>query len=175
MKPDVLGGLASHFALLSLAAVGGANAVVPEIHRVAVDQSRWLTEREFADLFAIANAAPGPNVLFVALIGWKVAGVLGGIIALAAMCGPSSLLTYVAARLRARVRGGRLHEIVRLGLGPVAVGLVLASGYVLTRAADHGVTGFAITAAVTVAALRTKRSPLWFLAAAAALGIAGVG
>src|SRR5262249_49498737 len=85
MKPGFLAPLASHFLVLSVLAFGGANAVIPEIHRDAVEVSRWMTDQQFADLFAISQASPGPNILIVALVGYQVAGVAGALVATAAM------------------------------------------------------------------------------------------
>ncbi len=88
MKLDVLGALGVQFAILSLFAVGGAMAVVPEMHRQVVEVYGWLNDREFTDLFAIAQAAPGPNIIVVTLIGFQAAGIPGALVANAAMCAP---------------------------------------------------------------------------------------
>lgn len=98
MKLDTLGLLAVQFALLSLFAVGGAMAVLPEIHRQAVDVSHWLTDRQFADVVAIAQAAPGPNIMLVTLIGYQAAGFAGAMVATLAMCAPSCLITFSTLR-----------------------------------------------------------------------------
>jgi chromate transporter len=174
MKPDALGVLALHFVLLSLVAVGGANAVVPDLHRLAVDGNRWMSDREFADLFAISSAAPGPNVLIVSLIGFKLAGVAGALVATIAMCGPSSVLSYTVSRLWQRTRGAHWQDFIRQSLAPISIGLILASGWVLGRAADTDWLGLAITVATVAALLWSKLNPLWLLAAAALLGLAGL-
>ena len=90
------------FALMSLFAVGGANSAVPEMHRTAVDIHHWMTDRQFADIFAISQLSPGPNVLIVTLIGYSVAGVAGALTATVAMCGPTAVLAYYVSRLLAR-------------------------------------------------------------------------
>jgi len=87
----ILAEIATRFAVLSLVAIGGINAILPEIHRVVVDVEAWMTSAQFADLFALAQLAPGPNAMIVALIGWKVAGVGGALVATLAACGPSSI------------------------------------------------------------------------------------
>src|SRR3982751_5806948 len=92
MISPVLAEVAVQFLTLSLLSIGGANAIIPEIQRRAVDVEHWMTNADFAQLFALSQAAPGPNVLIVSLIGWKAAGVLGGIVAMAAMCAPSSIV-----------------------------------------------------------------------------------
>jgi chromate transporter len=174
MKPDALGVLALHFVLLSLLAVGGANAVVPDMHRLAVETHHWLSDREFADLFALANAAPGPNVLIVSLIGFKIAGLPGGLVATVSMCGPSSLVSFFTARLWQRFKDAPWRSLVQQALAPVSVGLILASGWILSVTADIGWIGAAITATVAVSLLTTKLNPLWLLAAAALLGAVGI-
>lgn len=166
--------LAKGFALMSLVAVGGANTVLPDMHRLAVEANGWMSDAEFADLFAIARAAPGPGVLIVGLIGWKAAGLLGALVATAAMCGPCCLLTYGIERLWWRFRHASWRATAQRGLAPVTIGLVLAGGYVVTRAADHGRAAYAVTAATAILALTTRLNPLWLLGAAAALGVAGV-
>ena len=175
MKPaDVLLQLALQFALLSLIAVGGANAVVPEMHRFFVESRGWISDSEFADLFAIAQAAPGPNVMIVGLLGWQVAGILGAVVATVAMCGPSGLLIYGVGRVWHRFRGKPWRAAVQTGMAPLTVGLILASGYILARAADQGWAGYAVTAATVVMVLTTKLHPLWLLGAAAVLGCLGL-
>src|SRR5689334_24673507 len=92
----ILAEIAARFATLSLVAIGGINAILPEIHRVVVDVEGWMTSAEFADLFALAQLAPGPNAMIVALVGWKVAGIAGAIVATIAACGPSSVACFIA-------------------------------------------------------------------------------
>src|SRR5258706_3892749 len=127
-----LGAGLAHFSLLSLLAFGGATAVVPEMHRAFVEVRPWITDAEFADLFALAQAAPGPNMMIVTLIGLHVAGVTGAIVATVAMCVPSCLLTFFVTRAMDHVRFSRWRGIFQAGLAPVTVGLVLGSGWVLT-------------------------------------------
>jgi chromate transporter len=166
--------LLGHFTLLSLLAFGGATAVVPEMHRFSVDVHGWMTSAEFADLFALAQAAPGPNMMIVTLIGLQAAGVTGAVIATVAMCLPSCVLTFGVTRLMDRFRASPWRLILQAGLAPVTVGLVLGSGWVLTRAADHTVTAYALTAATVVWMVATRLSPFWLLAAGATLGLAGL-
>ena len=173
MIGSVLGEVAAQFAILSLLSIGGANAVIPEIQRRAVEVEHWMTNADFTQLFALSQAAPGPNVLIVSLIGWKVAGVLGGVVALLAMSGPSSLLTYAVAHAWERFRDAPWRIAIQRGLAPVTVGLILASGYVLTRAADHSWVAYAITGATLLLASSTRLHPLSLLVVAAALGAFG--
>ena len=90
------------FALMSLFAVGGANAAIPEMHRIAVDVQHWLTDKQFADVYAISQLSPGPNVLIVTLIGYSVAGIAGALAATLAMCVPTAVLAYYVSRLLTR-------------------------------------------------------------------------
>jgi chromate transporter len=156
--------LAGTFASLSLVAVGGANAVIPEIHRQVVEVHGWMNDATFANLFAIAQAAPGPNVLVVSLIGWQVAGWAGLAVATAAMILPASLLAFAAGRLLARFAGAGWVKCVQDGLVPVAVGLILASGVVMGRASDHGPLTIVITAGTALYVFLSDRNPLWALA-----------
>ena len=165
--------LAVDFSLLSLITVGGVITVLPEMHRNVVEVHGWMTGAEFAQLFALAQAAPGPNILVVSLIGWKVAGVAGAAVATAAVCGPSSILTYAVSRIWQRFRGAPWRRVVEDGLVPVTVGLMLAGGYLITLAADHSALAFAITAATAGIVLTTRIHPLWLLAAGGLLGLAG--
>jgi len=171
--PPVLIELTAQFLLLSMLSIGGANAILPEIHRRAVDVHHWMTDADFSQLFALSQAAPGPNVLIVSLIGWKVAGVVGGVVAMLAMSGPSSLLTYGVAHAWERFRDAPWRIAIQRGLAPVTVGLILASGYVLTRAADQSWPAYAITAVTLGLGLVTPIHPLWFLGIAAVIGALG--
>jgi chromate transporter len=169
----VLVELALQFLMLSLLSIGGANAIIPEIHLRVVDIQHWMTDADFSQMFALAQAAPGPNVLIVSLIGWKTAGVIGALVAMVAMCGPSSALTYYVANVWDRFRDAPLRVAIQRGLEPVTVGLVLSSGYVLTRMTDHAGVDYAITGTTMLLALTTRLHPLWMLAAAAILGALG--
>lgn len=174
MKPDVLGTLMRHFVLLSLVAIGGANAVVPEMHRIAVEVEHWMTDRQFAELFALANAAPGPNVLMVCLIGFQAAGIAGAAVATLAMCGPSCLLTYFVVHRWERNGNTRLKKIVQRGLAPITIGLIAASAYVVNRAAIHDGLDVALAAGTFVLMATTRYNPLWVFGVATALGLLGI-
>jgi chromate transporter len=165
--------LAAQFALLSLFAVGGATSAIPEMHRQAVDVQHWMTDRQFSELFAMAQAAPGPNVVIVTLIGQQAGGVLGGLIATFAMCVPSCVLAFVVSRVFDRFKEARWRIAIQAGLIPVTIGLVAASALVVARAADHGWSTFAITIATAAFVYCTRITPLIPLALAAALGFAG--
>jgi chromate transporter len=172
-RSPTLAVLALTFAPLSLLAVGGANAVIPEMHRQAVEVAGWMTDRQFAELFAIAQVAPGPNIIIVTLIGFHVAGVAGALAATAAMIGPSCVLTYFAGRTWERFRGAHLRIVIQAGLVPVSVGLIAASALVLARAADVSAVAAALTLATAAIGFFTRIHPLWMFALAAAAGYAG--
>jgi chromate transporter len=165
--------LASQFVVLSLLSFGGAAATLPDIHRQVVDVHHWLTAAEFTQMFALSQAAPGPNVLVVALIGWKVAGIVGGVVAMLAMCGPSSVLAYWVGVARDRFRASPVRAAIERGLAPITVGMIVASGVVLMRTTDHNVAGYALTLATTLVLVLTRVHPLVMLAAGAIIGIAG--
>jgi chromate transporter len=169
----LLGTLAWRFFLLSFLAIGGVNATVPEIHRQVVEVERWMTNGEFAALFAIANAAPGPNLLIVTLIGWHVAGVIGALVATTALAAPTSVLVYGVFHLWNRFRHAPWRRPVQNGLSAVTVGLIAASAFLLARAADTGWVALAITVATACVSYLTRLNPLWFFAIAAATGAAG--
>lgn len=174
MSDSPIATMALHFLVLSLVAVGGANTVLPDIHRFVVEANGWMTGDEFAELFAIAQAAPGPNVIVVTLIGWHVAGLAGALAATAAMCVPPCLVTFGIVRVWDRWRDRPWRAAVQAGLAPITVGLVLAAAYVVTRGADHSATAYALTAATAAILLLTRMNPLWLLAAGAVLGLAGL-
>ena len=170
---DALSQLAIDFSLLSLFAFGGVITVLPEMHRTVVEVHGWMSGAEFAQLFALAQASPGPNILVVSLIGWKVAGLAGAVVATGAVCAPSSILTYAVSRIWQRFRGARWRSVAEDGLIPVTVGLMLAGGYLITLAADHSVGAFAVTATTVAVVMTTRIHPLWLMAAGGLLGLAG--
>jgi chromate transporter len=166
--------LAVHFAILSLFAMGGANAAVPEMHRLAVDVMHWMSDRQFADMFALAQVAPGPNVIVVTLIGYHVAGLAGAAVTTAAMCGPSCVFAFYMGRVWERFKEAPWRVAIQAGLVPISVGLVGASAVILTRAADQNWVTFLVTAAAACFAYGTRWNPLWMFAAAALLSVAGL-
>jgi chromate transporter len=171
---DILLTLALQFAMLSLLAFGGANAVVPEVHRQAVELRGWMNEREFADMFAISQAAPGPNVMLVTLIGYHVAGVAGALVTTFAMCGPTAVLAHFLGRTWDRFKDAQWRIAVQAGLVPISVGLVGASAIVLTRASDHSWIAAAVTVATAITAFWTRWNPLWLIGIAGLLGLTGL-
>jgi chromate transporter len=169
-----LAALAAIFGQLSLLAFGGGNSILPEMQRQVVVVHPWLTASQFAALYALAQAAPGPNMLVSTLIGWRVAGLPGALVATGALCAPSSLLTFVTSRLWTRFHGRPWRAAVQAGLIPVTVGLVMAGAALLIETTSRGWRTAALTAIATVLFLGTRLHPLLVLAAAAALGASGV-
>lgn len=173
-----------HLLALSLLAVGGAIAVAPDLHRYLVVQQGWLGDAQFASSIALAQAAPGPNVLFIALLGWNIGWQSGGAvpaalglaIALVAMLLPSSVLTLAITRWAHRHREDRGVRAFKQGMAPVVIGLLLATGWILAtaNAGPHG-TGplVGLAALVALVVWRTKLHLLWLLGAGALLGAAG--
>ena len=173
MNQSPLIALAGYFALLSLFAVGGANAAIPEMHRIAVEVMHWMSDRQFADMFAIAQASPGPNVIIVTLIGYHVAVFTGAAVATAAMCGPTCVLAFFVARVWDRFKDAPWRIAIQAGLVPVSLGLIGASAFVLARSADHTIYAAFITAATALLAFATRMNPLWIFAAGGVLGLTG--
>jgi chromate transporter len=157
---DLLVTLAVQFAIMALLAFGGANAVVPEMHRQAVELRGWMTEREFTDMFAMSQAAPGPNVMLVTLIGYHVAGIAGALVTTLAMCGPTAVLAHFLGRTWDRFKDARWRITVQAG--------------VVTGAADHSWVAAAITVATAVTAFWTRWNPLWLIGIAGLAGLTGL-
>jgi chromate transporter len=159
--------------LLSLLAFGGANAIVPELHRQVVDVMGAMSDADFTNLFALAQTAPGPNVLILPLVGWRLAGAAGLAVATAATVVPTSAVALVTGRILSRAGDNRFLKALRVGLVPLAIGLILASGFVLARAADRDALSIAITVLGALALVLSRINPIWLMAAAAAAGVAG--
>ena len=168
---NILLQLALLFGKLSLLAVGGANATVSEITRQVVTLRHWVTPEQFAQLYAISNAAPGPNVLISTIIGAHVAGIPGGIVATLAMVVPSCTLAVVVCRSFERHAHARWRRVVQAALLPITAGLVLAAAITVARQSDSGWLTAAITLIVAAATFRTKIHPLYLLGGGAALGL----
>ena len=162
--------IALYFALLSLVSVGGIPSVMPEMQRLVVDVEGWMSAAEYTQLFAIAQAAPGPNVLVTALIGWKVAGIAGGFVALGAFCGPAAALAYWLGGYWDRMRDAAWRKALQRALVPITVGFIVSGGYVL--ATPQGVDWQSALIAGASAALlyATRLNPLWILAGGGVLG-----
>lgn len=165
--------LAAIFAQCSLLAVGGVTSSLPEMERQVTEVHHWMSAPEFAALFALAQAAPGPNMLVATLVGWRVAGLPGALAATLAIIGPSSLLTYGGTRLWHRFRDAPWRAALQAGLTPVTAGLITASALLLAAATSRDVAALCVTLAVAAAALATPVHPLLLLGAGALLGLLG--
>lgn len=178
-----------HFLMLSLLAIGGAVTTVPDMHRFIVIDSGWLNESEFSAGIALAQAAPGPNVLFVALLGWQIGinsagghpagmhawpvGMLGVLVSLTAMLLPSSTLTYVATQWAQRNREKRIVKAFKQGMAPIVIALLVATGWVLSAAHSDLAQDWRLwstTALSTLLVWQTRLHLLWLLGAGALLG-----
>ena len=172
---DTLIALGLVFAPLSLLSFGGGNAVIADIAQQAIQVQGWTSDREFADLFALSRAAPGPGSMLAALIGWKAAGIGGAAVATIAFYVPSAALVLAVARLWARWRGSVWHTAVERGMAPVAAGLFLSGGIAVLRASPGGPAVWVAAIATTLALLRwPKLHPVPLLLGGAALfGVLG--
>ncbi len=162
------------FGLMSLFAVGGANAAIPEMHRIAVDVRHWLTDKQFADVFAISQLSPGPNVLIVTLIGYAVAGFSGAFAATLAMCLPTAMLAYGVSRLLRGSKEARWPALIQAALVPLSIGLMGASALIVAGAADRTWRAVLLTLVAAALAFTSRLNPLWILLAGGCLGFAGV-
>jgi chromate transporter len=166
--------LAMTFGVMSLFAVGGANSAIPEMHRVAVNVHHWLTDKQFADVFAIAQLSPGPNVLIVTLIGYAVAGISGALVATLAMCVPTAVLAFYVSRFLRQRSHSRWPAIIQAALVPLSIGLMGASGLILALTSDRTWAAALVTAGAAILASITRLNPLWLLLAGGLLGFIGV-
>ncbi|WP_322030249.1 chromate transporter [Paraburkholderia sp. J76] len=167
--------LAAIFSQLSLLAFGGGNTILPEMQRQVVEVHHWMPASEFSALFALAQAAPGPNMMVVTLVGWHVAGWAGMLVTSIAKFGPSSLVTIAALHAWDRFKDRPWRRIAQKGLVPVTAGLVAASAVLIAKASDPSWIAWAITGVCAVLAFRTKIHPLWLLGAGSLIGLLGFG
>ena len=184
--------LFNHFLSLSLLAVGGAIILAPDIHRFLVDENQWLTEQQFSSSIALAQSAPGPNVLFVGLMGWNVglnagAGLGGGwisvslsalgmLISLLGIMLPSSILTYTTTRWAHKHRDNRGVKAFKLGMAPVVIALLVSTGWLLTASHNEPMRDWPLWVLTLVAmglVWRTRIHLLWLIGAGALLGALG--
>jgi chromate transporter len=166
--------LAGYFALLSLFAIGGANAALPEMHRLAVEVMHWMNDRQFADMFAIAQVTPGPNVIVVTLIGYHVAGLLGAVVATLAMCGPTCVFAFFIGQVWDRFKDAPWRLTIQAALVPISIGLIGASAAVIAHAAAQSRLAAAVTVLTAVVTYTIRVNPLWIFAGAALLGLGGL-
>ncbi len=185
--------LFQQFCLLSLLGVGGAITTAPEMHRFLVDEQHWLNDMQFTSSIALAQASPGPNVLFVAVMGWNVGlnaggglaaglqawslGVLGVLVMMLGIMLPSSVLTYMATRWAHRNREMRGIKAFKAGMAPIVVALLVCTGWLLTAAHNQAATDWPLwllTSGTALVVWRTRIHLLWLLGAGALLGALGL-
>lgn len=183
----------THFLSLSLLAVGGAITTAPDMHRTLVDTRHWLSDPQFSSAIALAQAAPGPNVLFVGLMGWSVGlnagggpgggwpayglALLGVLLSMTGILLPSSVLTFAATRWAHRHRELRAVRAFKSGMAPIVVALLIATGWLLTAAHDQPARDWPLwllTAVSTLVVWRTRLHLLWLIGAGAVLGMLGL-
>lgn len=174
--PELLS-LTVHFMLLSLVAVGGAITTASDMHRYVVSEHGWISDAQFTSSIAIAQAAPGPNVLFVAVIGWNVAGTAGLVATLVGTLLPSTLLVLAVSRWAAQRRESLPVRAFVTGMAPLTLGLLLATGWVLAepfvQQPDQRIGALALVVVTIGVMLKTKLSPIWLVALGAAVGALG--
>lgn len=185
--------LFNHFLSLSLLAVGGAIITAPDMHRFLVDDNAWLTEQQFSSSIALAQASPGPNVLFVALMGWNVglnagAGLGGGwisvglsglgvFLSLLGIMLPSSVLTYTTTRWAHRHREKRAIKAFKQGMAPVVIALLVSTGWLLTASHDNPARDWPLWLLTLVSMLlvwKTRIHLLWLIGSGAVIGAIGL-
>jgi chromate transporter len=168
-------GLFAQFLMLSMLAVGGAMATAPDMHRYLVVEHGWLNDAQFTSSIAIAQAAPGPNLLFVAVLGWNVAGLAGTLATMLGILIPSTTLAITATRWGSQRRDSRGVRAFTAGMAPLTLGLLLATGYVLTEPSRHSAGALALVAITVLAVGRFNVSPIWMVALGALVGALGFG
>ena len=165
--------LCGHFLLLSMLAIGGAITTAPDMYRFIVQEHGWIDDAQFTSSIAIAQAAPGPNILFVAVLGWNVGGPLGAFATMVGIMLPSTTLALAATRWgRARQESVGVRAFTN-GMAPLTLGLLLATGWVLSQPFHDSLGATLLVLLTVVVMLRTRLSPMWMIAAGAAVGILG--
>jgi len=168
------GALFGHFLAMSMLAIGGALSTAPEIHRYIVDQRHWLDDSQFSAAVALAQASPGPNLLFVPVVGYSVAGLAGAMVALAGILIPSTTLALAASRWGSKRREHRGVRAFVAGMAPITIGLLLTTGGLLALPLVRAPAAWALVAATVLLMLTTKVNPVWLIAGGAVAGAAGL-
>lgn len=166
--------LAIVYGQLSLLAFGGANAVIPEMQRQVVDVHHWMTPHEFAALYALAQAAPGPNMMVVSLVGWRVAGLWGALVTTGAVALPSSVLTLLVSGVWFRFKDAPWRKAIQAGLQPVTAGLIMASAALLIQTTVVDLSAAAVAIVAGGLFFFTRLHPLAILSGAAVAGAIGL-
>ena len=176
--------LFAHYLALSLLTVGGAVSAAPDMHRYLVGERGWLTDAQFSASIAIAQSAPGPNVLFVALVGWNIGlnaggiatAVLGMALCLGGIMLPSTAVTYFATQWGHENRNRRDVRAFKQGMTPIVIALLVATGWILATAHGYALANWpawAVTFVTAIVVWRTRLHLLWLLGTGAVLGWMG--
>jgi chromate transporter len=174
MDRNDLSALFLHFLLLWLVAIGGPSTILPDIHRYVVELKHFMTSTQFAEIYTLAQVAPGPNVMYVTLIGWHLAGWAGAAATTLPLLVPATTLTLLVGHLNERYPNAPVGRAIRRGLTPITIGLTFASASILMRAVNHDWRAYLLTLFTVAVALRKPWNPLWLLAAGALAGIVGL-
>ena len=170
-----LADLTFHLAVLSLTAIGGGVVMLaPEIERFVVATHHWITHDQFVASYAIAQAAPGPNLLFISLIGWLIAGWAGAVLATAAVLVPPALLTMALVSSGWLSTQGRWARAIREAFLPLATGFLIATAWTFANPTNSNAAHVALTAGAAVIAYRSRLNPVYLIALGAIIGVAGV-
>ena len=161
------------YLVLSLLAVGGAITGAPEMHRYLVGARRWLEDAQFGASIAVAQAAPGPNILFVALLGWHTAGLAGLAATMSGILLPSSLLALQVGRYGRRRADGLPMRAFTAGMTPLTLGLLVATGWVLAAGLGPGPGVLALVAGTVLVQWRSRLNPVWLIALGGLAGALG--
>ena len=168
MNGAALGALFLHFLSLSVFATGGAMALATDMHRYVVDEHHYIDHAQFVNSIALAQASPGPNILFVTVMGWQIAGFVGALATTAGICAPALVFPFLVSRLGRLAQFERVLKSLQVGLGPVALGLMASTSLLLVREAPGGWKGWTLIA-ICAALSSAKRTPPLLL-----IGTAGV-
>jgi chromate transporter len=158
------------FFTLAFVAFGGASALLPELHRTVVENHHWLDSQTFTQLFAIAQAAPGPNVLVVTLIGWEVAGLAGALVATLGICLPMSVAIFLLFGRWEQFKDAPWRKAIQAGVAPMSVGLIVSSGALIANATGLTWVMLMLVISAVLLNVKTRIHPLWLIAMGAAVG-----
>lgn len=158
----------------SVVAFGGINALLPVLYDLSVNQEHWISSQTFADYFAIAQAAPGPNLMTVTLIGWNVGGVLGAALATLAISWPSSIMIYFLQGYISAIQNKQRQKMIQFAAGALSVGLVLAAAWQISMQMNQSLPAYILTIGTITITFFTRWHPLYLIAAGAACGLLGL-
>lgn len=169
-----LSALFFHSLALWFVAVGGPATILPEFHRYLVEAQQLMTSKDFAELYTLAQAAPGPNFMYVTLMGWHLAGWAGAVTMTIPVLIPATALSLLVSHLNQRYPNTATGRVINRGLAPITIGLVCASSTLLIRTVNHNWRAYLLTLVTLAFVLRTSWNPLWLLGVGALAGIWGL-